>query len=890
MAKIRACAVTALWLAAGCDAHEHAHDARQALDRTRSDESFVELVNTSRGSDSTVSYSHGNTFPAVAMPNGFNLWTPVTEANSRSWLYTHAADTMKGFAASHQPSPWLGDYGSFQLLPTAAGSSTRFEHTAEITQPHYYSVVFSESGLRTELSPSEHGAVFRLTYPSGADAQLRFGAIEEANGELHVDSEQRSVSGYVDQVKTRVYFHATIDHAITETEHKDGSAPKLVLSITTDDQPVLVRLATSFIGVEEARASLEREIGARSFDDVRADAQHAWDALLGRVTIEGASAAQRVTFYSSLYRVFLYPSSMTELKDGVTQHWSPYANEARPGALYVNNGFWDTYRAVWPLYTLLAPERAGRVLDGFLGAQRDGGWMPRWSAPGYTDCMVGTHSDIVLADAYLRGVRGFDLDVAYASMLKNALVYSSDASKGRKGGARSPFRGYIPLEDAPEAAAWYLEDRVNDFGIARVAAVRGDALYARYFDKRARTYGNLFSPSVGFFRGRHEDGSFRTSDDAFHANEWGYEFTEGAPWHYVAAANHDPAGLMQLYGGPEAFATKLDDMLAASPDSLKGSYSDVIHEMREAHDVGMGQYAHPNEPVHHMLYMYDYAGQPWKTQQHVREVLDEARNIYSAGLDDGRGYLGDEDNGQMSAWYIFSALGLYPASPGHAEYAIGSPLFASATVQLENGKSFTVRAPDNAPEHPYIQSASLNGRPYERALLSHEALMKGGVLELQMGASPSRWGAGTRVEMTSQPGDSAWDCVQGGSAIAQDSSQPAQLAFDDDSRTYWEAPAQSALLEYALPDGGTCQSTMYTLTSSASAPDADPQDWTLEGFAPDRGWTTLDQRSAQAFSERQQTRIFAIPNTAGLTRLRLHVTANHGATQTRIAELELLTG
>ena len=356
-------------------------DARSQLQS----ESFVELVNTARGSDSTVEYSYGNTFPAIALPNGFNFWTPVTEANSKSWLYEYASKTIQGFAVSHQPSPWLGDYGSFQIMPSMGGAEDRaaaYEHSQEVTKPHYYSVTF-QSGLQTEITPTEHGAVFRLTYPSGKFANLLFSVINEGSAEFSLNADARSVTGHVDLAKVRTYFYATIDHHIRELMHRDGRWAALGIDLGMTQAPVLLRVATSFIGIDEARQSLEREMGERSFDEVRSAAQKTWDSLLQRVEIEGASQAQRVTFYSSLYRLFLYPNSRSEIKGGVTEHFSPYVNDVRPGEMYVNNGFWDTYRAVWPLYTLLAPKRTGQLLRGMLNAQRDGGWMPRWSAPGW---------------------------------------------------------------------------------------------------------------------------------------------------------------------------------------------------------------------------------------------------------------------------------------------------------------------------------------------------------------------------------------------------------------------------------------------------------------------------------------------------------------------------
>jgi predicted alpha-1,2-mannosidase len=864
-----------------------------------------DYVNTLRGSDSSQTYSHGNTFPAVAVPFGFNFWTPLTDANTRGWLYQYDRPTLQGFAVSHQPSPWIGDYGSVQVMPSvgpiALGGSERaapFRHANEVARAHYYRVSFDDSGLTTEIAPSDHGAVFRFTYPRAKQANLLFDSIDDAHGVMTADRAARSVEGFSELDAKRLYFYATLDRPLTGTSDPAGGGVNLAVTFSLgDDHVATLRIATSFISVEQARANLEQEIASKSFDEVRNEAQAVWDGLLGKIELEGASDAERVTFYSSLYRAFLYPNSRSELVDNERRHHSPYLNAVRPGGLYVNNGFWDTYRALWPLDTLLIPNLTGQMLDGFVTAYKEAGWIPRWSGPDSLAVMLGTHADIVLADAYLKGVRGFDAAAAYESMLKNALVYSADPRHGRAGNARSIFRGYIPLEDSGESAAWHLEDCVNDFGIARMAQALGDAPHARYFRQRALAYTNLFSPTTGFFRGRAANGRFRTSDAEFHPNEWGFEYVEGSAWHYLAAASHDPLGIASLHGGTGALARMLDAMLAAPVDFMTGSFGTTIHEMVEARDVGMGQYAHPNEPVHHMLYMYDYLGEPSKTQRWVRTVLDPNKHLYGDGLSDGRGYLGDEDNGQMSAWYVFSALGFYPAAPGQAEYAIGSPLYRGATLHLENGHDFRVIARDNAADHPYVQSARLNGVPYDKSFLSHDDILRGGELELQMGGQPSTWATSERSRPSSltQPGQvvrPARDCARGGrsrsSGDTLQNREGSYQAFDDDSGTKWLASGATAELEYDLPEYAACDVDLYTLTSGGDAPDRDPQDWSLEGSLDGRSWQLLDQRTGEHFRWRRQTRVFSSHDHTPYTRYRLRIARNHGAPLTQLSEVELL--
>lgn len=863
----------------------------------------TDYVNTLRGTDSTPDFSRGNTFPAVTLPFGFNFWTPVTEGNSDGWLYKYRASTIQGFAVSHEPSPWIGDYASLQVMPSTGAvkldpesRALAFRHEDETARAHFYRVAMSAPQITTEIAPTMHAAIFRFTFPNTSKTNnVLFDTIDQASGIFSADPADGSVSGYVDMKTPRMYFYATFDSPFQTVLHPKGGGANVAVRFSSNvGATVVMRIGTSFISAEQAKVHVVNETASLSFDEIKARAQAEWDELLGRVTVDGASESQKTTLYSSLYRTMMYPNTFTEEVDGSAKHFSPYANEVRDGPLYVNNGFWDTYRAAWPLYTLLVPNRVGVMLDGFVNAYKEGGWIPRWSGPGYNDCMVGSHANVVIADAYAKGIHDFDVGAAYDAMLKDALVYSSDPAQGRKGNEHAIFRDYLALEDVGESAAWHLEDSVCDFSISQMAQALGDEVHAGYFRRRALRYANLFSATTGFFRGRHTDGSFRSSDAEFLPEEWGYEYTEGCAWHYTMAASHDPRGMIALYGGDQAFADKIDAVLSASPNFLPGSYGNEIHEMREAFASGMGQYAHPNEPVHHMLYMYDYAGMPWKTQAAVRRVLSETGPFYGPGFDGG-GYLGDEDNGEMSAWFILSALGLYPASPGHPEYAIGSPLFKEMTLHLENGQTFMVVARDNGPEHVYVQNANLNGQAYTKTFVSHADILAGGVLELDMGAAPSRWGTAPKDRPTSLTHDDRVssplrDCARGGRASASDENisegETAAAAFDDDSGTKWLVFANHGHLQYELSDA--CPIEWYTLTSANDAAERDPMDWTLEGSLDQAQWTKLDERHGEVFRWRRQTRVFGTDNRGAYRFFRLNITMNHGGPSLQLAELELL--
>jgi predicted alpha-1,2-mannosidase len=860
---------------------------------------LVDYVNTLRGSDSSPDFSRGNTFPAVAVPFGFNFWTPITEIDSESWLYTYAAHHITGFGVSHEPSPWIGDHGSFQILPLFANlrvsgdeRRTPFSHTNETARAHYYAVELPAEGITVEITPTDHASKWRLAFRKPGDAYLVFSSIRSAAGDVSFDQAAQTMQGFVDQNGPRLYFFAHLEHPIVAAQSVHGSnMTGWVKFHVSADEKVELAVATSFIGVAQARSNLEREIGAKPFDDIKLQAAAAWERLLNRVEIVGATEAEKVTFYSNLYRALLYPNSMWESVNGHAKYFSPYTRRLRDGKVYVNNGFWDTYRAQWPLLSVLVPGETAQMLEGFVNAYRDGGWVPRWSGPGYVDCMVGSNSDIVFADAYLRGVTEFDLRTAYASMLKNALVYSSNGAVGRKGNDRSTFRPYVPSDRVAEATAWTLEDTINDFGIAQAAKILGDEVHHEYFLNRARRYVDSYSSAVGFFRGKRSTSEWRTPDTEFDAAEWGHEFAEGNAWHYSVAVTTDPEGMAWLFGGRQRLSDKIDAVFSASAGFKTGSYGQVIHEMREAQATGMGQYAHSNEPLHSMIYLYDYAGAPAKAAQRVRRVLTR---LYDSGVNTGRGYLGDEDNGQMSAWYVFSALGFYPASPGHPEYAIGSPLFKRATLHLENGRDFTVSAPENSERNLFVQSATLNGVPYTKAYLPHDVIFRGGLLELKLGPAPSDWGTrhddvpSSITQGNAVPTYRSDVATRGVATAHPPGPNDVAAVFDDDSATLWSVPAHSSTIQYCFANGVKHAVSLYTMTSAKDRPQADPRDWQLEASDDGKHWQTLDRRSKQQFTWRQQTRVYSVQNRVPFACYRFNIEANQEGNLTQVAKIELI--
>ncbi|MEU9609786.1 GH92 family glycosyl hydrolase [Streptomyces sp. NPDC048057] len=885
-------------------------------------ERVSDYASTTRGTNSAFGFSRGNTFPATAVPHGFNFWTPVTRADSTGWLYDYQlgnnADnlpTIEAFSASHEPSPWMGDRQTFQIMPSAApgvpnadrdARALAFRHENETARPHYYGVRF-ENGLQAEMAPTDHAATMRFTYP-GDDASVVFDNVTPQGG-LTFDAATRSFTGYSDVKSglstgaTRLFVHGVFDAPVTDSR-VDGVRGHLRFDAGAD-RTVNLRIATSLISVDQAKKNLADQIPAGTrFEQVKERAQDAWDEILGRVKVEGATEDQLVTLYSSLYRLYLYPNSGFENtgtkakpRHRYASPFSPMTGQDTPthtgakivdGRVYVNNGFWDTYRTTWPAYSFFTPRKAGELVDGFVQQYRDGGWISRWSSPGYADLMTGTSSDVAFADAYVKGVRGFDAEAAYEAALKNATVVPPSSGVGRKGMTTSPFLGYASTA-THEGLSWSLEGYLNDYGIAKMAqalhAKTGKERYreeAEYFLNRARNYTTLFDSGAGFFQGRDLKGQWRVPSEKYDPRIWGHDYTETNGWGYAFTAPQDSRGLANLYGGRAALGEKLDAYFAtpetASPE-FKGSYGQVIHEMTEARDVRMGMYGHSNQVAHHATYMYNAASQPWKTQEKVREVLSR---LY-VGNEIGQGYHGDEDNGEQSAWYLFSAMGFYPLVMGSGEYAIGSPLFTKMTVELDGGRKLVVKAPKNSAENVYVQGLKVNGKAWNSTALPHSAVARGGTLEFAMGPEPSSWGTGKGAAPVSITQDDAVpkpraDVLKGAGALFDDSSATSAAVAGGTSQA---GGSGGGTLDLPVPTA--TRAVQYTLTSAEAA--KAPDGWVLQGSRDGTRWQDLDRRSGEDFTWDRQTRAFSIAAPGAYEKYRLVPAPGAGT----LAEVELLS-
>jgi predicted alpha-1,2-mannosidase len=728
----------------------------------------VHLANPLQGTDSHGGYSHGNEYPAIALPFPMNTWAPYTQPAKDSFYYQYPKNTFRGIRQTHQPSPWISDYAVFSLMPVsgklAVNENDRasvFRHEEEIAEPSYYRVKLDTWKAIAEVTPTERCARFRFTFEEAGDAYIVLDAFP-GNSAVEIIPAENKILGITRFNHGGVpanfanYFVIVFDRPFaahgtwTPEKTQPGSSrleAKHAGAFAKFDvgasRVVECRVASSFISPEQALRNLEQEVGAADFNTIRGRAETAWNEALGRVRVEGGLADQQRTFYSALYRSLVYPHRLHEYNAGKKPvYFSPYDGKVHEGVLYTDTGFWDTFRAAHPLYNLLYPEVSAEILQSLLNAFDESGWLPSWSSPGHRDCMIGNHAFSLLADGWVKGIRSFDLQKAVTAMVHDANTQGPDNCRaiGRDGADFYNKLGYLPYSPAKgepsirEATAKTLEFAYDDFCAAVLARAAGREAEAGQFLRKAMNYTNVFDAKVGFVRGRKADGSWC---EPFDPTEWGGPFTEGSSWHWTWSVFHDVQGLASLLGGESALAAKLDSVFT-SPNTFKpGTYGGPIHEMTEMAALDLGQYAHGNEPIHHMLYLYNYAGQPWKTQSRVRLIMNK---LYQATPD---GLCGDEDTGQMSAWFVFSALGFYPVCPGTTAYDIGSPLFTKATLTLPGGKRFVVNAPNNGSQRCYIRDAKLNGQPFKRVFLTHEEIVQGGEISFDMSSAQDyKWATG----------------------------------------------------------------------------------------------------------------------------------------------------
>lgn len=714
---------------------------------------LVQYVNTLQGTNSTYELSWGNTYPTTAVPYPMNSWSPQTGKNGDGWKYQYSATTIRGFQPTHQCSPWVGDYGVFSLMPVSelvvdeSKRATPFSHDKEIAKPHYYRVTL-ENGITTEFSPTTRSAHFRFSFPAKGDAFLVLDGYTKTS-QVQIDVANHRITGYVHNgafsPKThKNYFIIQFDKPFVSYgtwENRKNTIQKNNLSREGEGigayvqfakgSKVQAKVSTSYISPEQAEVTMTRELGKHSSVEVtKQAAADVWNQLLNRVLVEGGTEEDMKTFYSCMFRANLFSHKFYEEKeDGSPYYYSPYDEKIHDGYMFTDNGFWDTFRSQFPLTNILHPTMQGQYMQALLDAQEQCGWLPSWSFPSETGGMVGNHSISLLTDAWVKGIRTFDPEKALKAYAHEAM------NKGPWGGANGRVRwkdyyqlGYIPYPESMGSTAQTLEYCYDDFCAYQLAKMTGNKFYEEVFARQIYNYKNVYDPSVGFMRGRKLDGSWADFD----AFEWGGPYCEGNAWHYNWSVFHDVQGLIDLTGGDERFVAKIDSVFALPGIVKYGTYGTKIHEMLEMELAKMGQYAQGNQPIQHMIYLYSYTGQPWKTQYWIRQVMDRLYNSSE------NGYPGDEDQGGMSSWYVLSALGIYSVCPGTDEYVLGSPKFRKATITMEDGKKFVIEAKGNSKDNVYIQNATLNGKRHTRNYIHYSDIVNGGVLELQMGNQPEK--------------------------------------------------------------------------------------------------------------------------------------------------------
>jgi predicted alpha-1,2-mannosidase len=726
------------------------------LAQTTRSESPVDLVNTLMGTDSKPDLSNGNTYPAIALPWGMNFWMPQTGKMGDGWAYTYHEDKIRGFKQTHQPSPWINDYGQFSIMPITGklrldenSRASWFSHKSEIAKPYYYSVYLADHDVTAEISPTERAASMRFTFPQTDSAYVIIDAFDKGSY-IKIIPDQKKIVGYTTKNSGGVpenfknYFVVYFDKQFSYQSgwndfQLSGSSLEItgnhvgaVIGFKTNKgEKVSARVASSFISIEQAERNL-KEIGNDNFETVKAKARAAWNKELQRIVVEGGNNDQIQTFYSCLYRVMLFPRKFYELDaQGQLVHYSPYSGKVLPGYMFTDNGFWDTFRAVFPFFNLMYPSLNAHIMEGLANAYKESGWLPEWASPGHRDCMIGSNSASIIADAYIKGVRGFDVNLLYEAILKNSEQEGPVSSVGRKGVKYYNELGYVPYDvKINENAARTLEYAYDDFAIYQLAkALNRPGNEIDKYARRCQNYRNVFDPETKLMRGRNKDGQFQSPFNPF---KWGDAFTEGNSWHYTWSVFHDVQGLADLMGGPTQFREMLDSVFVVPPVFDDSYYGFVIHEIREMQIMNMGNYAHGNQPIQHMIYLYNYAGEPWKTQHWVREVMTR---LYNATPD---GYCGDEDNGQTSAWYVFSSMGFYPVCPGTDQYVIGAPLFKKIALKLENGNTISINAPANSAENKFVKQINVNGKPYSKNWFSHKSLMDGVTIDFNMSSTPDK--------------------------------------------------------------------------------------------------------------------------------------------------------
>lgn len=714
----------------------------------------VDYVNPLTGTLSKFELSTGNNYPVIARPWGMNFWSAQTGKMGDGWMYTYTADKIRGFKQTHQPSPWMNDYGQFSIMPITGTvtfdqekRASWFSHKAEIAKPYYYKVYLADYDITTEITPTSRAAMFRFTFPESDNSYVIIDAFDRGSY-VKIIPEENKIIGYTTRNSGGVpdnfknYFVIQFDKPFTykavvgdseirknEYEAQENHAGAIIGFSTKKGEVVNAKVASSFISSEQAEINL-KELGQDNFDQLMQKGRNEWNQVLGKIVVEDENIDNLRTFYSCLYRSVQFPRSFYEINaKGEIVHYSPFNGQILPGYMFTDTGFWDTFRCLFPFLNLVYPSINEKIQAGLVNAYKESGFLPEWGSPGHRNIMIGQNSSSVVTDAYIKGLKNYDVEELWKAVTRGANDHLNNTASGRVGYEFYNKYGYVPNNvGIGQNVARTLEYAYNDWAIYKLGQALGKPeTELNQYKNHALNYKNVYNPKNRLMCGKDDSGVFNSN---FRPEDWSGEFCEGNSWHWSFCVFHDPKGLIELMGGKKGFNQMMDSVFVI-PSYLGINSRGVIHEMREMQVMDMGQYAHGNQPIQHMIYMYNWSGEPWKTQYWAREIMDK---LYNPNPD---AYCGDEDNGQTSAWYVFSAMGFYPVCPGTDEYALGSPIFKSVQVKLENGKTLTIKSTNNNKKNRYVKSVKLNGKNHSRNYFTHKELTQGSNIIFDMSLTPN---------------------------------------------------------------------------------------------------------------------------------------------------------
>lgn len=715
----------------------------------------VDYVNPLTGTLSKFELSTGNNYPVIARPWGMNFWSPQTGKMGDGWLYTYTADKIRGFKQTHQPSPWMNDYGQFSIMPITGKitfdedkRASWFSHKAEVAKPYYYKVYLADHDITTEITPTSRAAMFRITFPESTNSYIIVDAFDKGSY-VKIIPDENKIIGYTTRNSGGVpenfknYFVIKFDKAFTykavvddneilrgETEVSTNHAGAVIGFQTRRGEKIHAKVASSFISYEQAEQNL-KELGSDTFDELTDKGRDEWNQVLSKIEVEDDNLDHLRTFYSCLYRSVQFPRTFYEINaQGEVVHYSPFTGEVLPGYMFTDTGFWDTFRCLFPFLNLVYPSINEKIQAGLVNAYNESGFLPEWGSPGHRNIMIGQNSASVVADAFVKGLKGYDIEQLWKAVTRGANDHLKETASGRVGYEYYNKLGYVPNNvSVGQNVARTLEYAYNDWSIYQLGKVLGkSANELEQYKKGALNYKNVYNPKHKMMCGKDDKGVFNPQ---FKPEDWSNEFCEGNSWHWSFCVFHDPQGLIDLMGGKDTFNQMMDSVFII-PSYLGINSRNIIHEMREMQVMDMGQYAHGNQPIQHMPYLYNYSGEPWKTQFWVREIMEK---LYNSNPD---AYCGDEDNGQTSAWYVFSAMGFYPVSPATDEYVLGAPLFKSVKVNLENGKSILIKSMNNSKDNRYVKSVRLGKKVYSKNYFTHKDLTGGAEIIFEMSSIPNK--------------------------------------------------------------------------------------------------------------------------------------------------------